>query len=385
MNLSLKLDERTKSKTKNGFPIIVSIYKDSKNRKEKGIKYYSFLKDWDKKRNNVKPSHPDYTFLFEYIEAFKAQTRLIENEARKKFLSIEQIIRRLFNESSGSFYKDGLKLHRDERQGGVNVSALNKFQKYFPDYSYNEITPFIVKKFMEICLSTQKNNGVHAYLRALTTAWNKLSDQENPFSGIRPKLESTPSKACSAADIYAIYNADFKPNKRSNKGGAYHFRNYFMLQILLGGIDSCDLANLSEDNFINGRVEFIRGKGGTNEFVNNKVFPEAAEILALYDYKPYAVPIFQYKRYKDYTDNFATRFPEHCKALNLSRRPLLKTPRYTFINMGKQLQIPENITMEIVGHKRRDVHAIYQEKFPEHVRDAAHQKIIHALLYQKEL
>ena len=53
--------------------------------------------------------------------------------------------------------------------------------------------------------------------------------------------------------------------------------------------------------------------------------------------------------------------------------------------MGKQLQIPENITMEIVGHKRRDVHAIYQEKFPEHVRDAAHQKIIHALLYQKEL
>ena len=62
--------------------------------------------------------------------------------------------------------------------------------------------------------------------------------------------------------------------------------------------------------------------------------------------------------------------------LQLSKKPLSKSARATFIDRAQQLLIDERITMEIVGHTQQSVHSIYTDEFPLHVRDEAHLKII---------
>jgi hypothetical protein len=70
------------------------------------------------------------------------------------------------------------------------------------------------------------------------------------------------------------------------------------------------------------------------------------------------------------------RFYSRLLDLNLTRRPLTKSARYSFINRAQQLLIDERITAEIVGHKRKTTTSIYSNSFPLEVRDQAHAKII---------
>ena len=150
-----------------------------------------------------------------------------------------------------------------------------------------------------------------------------------------------------------------------------------MLMFYLGGIDAVDLAQLRYDHHVaNGRIKFTRAKGGTNAFINNKLFDPALRILDRFSCYPYLVPIYKYSSQNDFISNMNDRFYSRLLDLNLTRRPLTKSARYSFINRAQQLLIDERITAEIVGHKRKTTTSIYSNSFPLEVRDQAHAKII---------
>ncbi len=127
---------------------------------------------------------------------------------------------------------------------------------------------------------------------------------------------------------------------------------------------------------MDGRVEFNRGKGGTEVFVSNKIFPEAQKILDLYDCKPYLVPLYQMSNYHNFIPNISRRLESIKENLGLSKKPYSKAPRYSFITRAQQLLIDERIAIEIVGHSQGSTHSIYKYEFPYHVRDEAHKSII---------
>jgi len=248
------------------------------------------------------------------------------------------------------------------------------------DVTIADITPKLAHSYMDALLKYNTPNGVHTYMRTLNAIYNKLSEDKNPFKGVRPKKVKTENKALNVDDVKKLATTRTLRHKfdgQNTNESINHFRYYWLLMFYLGGIDMVDLAQLRYDrHVVNGRVQFNRNKGGTSVRVNNKIFKLAADLLKLFDCRPYLVPIYKYKNHNDFVSYFNEKFCERVTDMELSKRPLSKSARYTFITRAQQLLIDERITIELVGHAQQSTHSIYTDEFPLDVRDAAHEKII---------
>jgi site-specific recombinase XerD len=264
-------------------------------------------------------------------------------------------------------------------------TVLNSFNAVFPSLATDAITKANAMAYMAALLKTNKPNGVHTYMRTLNAIFNKVKpvDLPNPFEGVRPKKEQTKSKHLNDAQLKKLFftrTYKHRFDARNDTDTINYYRYYFMLMFYLGGIDAIDLANLRYDEHINdGRVQFYRFKGGTSVYINNKIFPEALELLKVFKCYPYLVPIYKYKSQNDFVSNMNNRLNDYIKDLRIGVRVLTKGARYSFINRAQQLLIDERITMELVGHAQQSTHSIYTNEFPLSVRDAAHEKIISLL------
>lgn len=376
MRGKIKLDGRKNVLNDDGYPIVFYLTKD---RKEKIIRtgYRALKKDWDSKNALPKKSHPDYVNILNYLERKKITLLKLLDEAKYKNINIHAAEKRLMQFDTDIFYEAGLKVEGSR----TYQVALNSFNSYFPDYTFSMITPKVAKSYMQLLINTpvrgeqRSPNGVISYMNTLTAIWNKLEKPNNPFSGIRPKAKKTKSKAMTDEDMIKIINNDYEVHLNSNGGGIMNYLNYFLLCFYLGGIDLGDLVRLRRSNIVNGRIEFYRGKGGTDVFVSNKIFPQAWEIIEHYNGKDYLIPLGRTK-YKNFIPNLSRVLPSVKERLGLSKIPYSKSPRYTFITRGQNLLIDERIVIELVGHSQNTIHSVYKDEFPYHVRDEAHEKII---------
>lgn len=373
MRIRIRLDGRKNVLTENGYPVVIYI---SKNNKDKPIRtgYFSKLQDWDKINALPKKSHPQYLELLNYLEAKKIQIGKLLAEDKLRPISFSAAVGRLALSEGKTFYEQCTPRNRPQRV------ALENFNKAFPEIYPHEITPDLVVKYMEYLLTTpvrgrnRSPNGVISYLNSLTALWNKTGRENNPFKGIRPRKRRTPNKALSDSDMLKIINHGLKPHPNSKGGGIANYLNYFLLCFYLGGIDMVDLANLTKDNIVNGRIEFYRAKGGTDSFISNKILPQAQTILDMYRGQNYLVPLKPI--YANFINNINRYLPVIQKRLKLSKKPYSKAARYTFITRAQMLLIDQRITADLVGHSQTSTHFVYMDQFPEAVRDQAHNKII---------
>ncbi len=383
MRGKIRLDGRKSSLTSKGFPIIFYLTKDSK---EKPIStgYYSFKEHWDAKNALPLKMHPNYVELLNYLDLKKILLKKLLEESKLKAVNFHYAENFLKNSDSDIFYKEGIKLSDANKKRTYRI-ALDSFQSFFPDYSFEMIDKIVAKTYMQLLLNTptknsrkiRKVNGVISYMNTLTAIWNHLDKPNNPFSKIRPAAEPTKNKALTIEDLNKIKNNNYKIHGNSYNGGVKRYLDYFLLCFYLGGIDLGDLKRLTySENVINGRVEFIRSKGGTNVFVSNLIPEEALVILKNYDCKPHLIPLGRMKNYHDFIPNISRYLGDVQENLGLSKKPYSKAPRYTFITLAQQKLIDERITIEIVGHAQQSTHSIYKDQFPYHVRDEAHLKII---------
>lgn len=376
MKASIRLVTNQKI-TENGFPIWC-ILQDGKLRTYRVIGH-SHKQHWDPVNRTITKNHPNYNeLLFKIMEM---HTKCIT--VNFSDLTFDQAAELLFNMQTVSevlqFKAAALKTLTG-KSTSINKTVLNSFDAFAPKILIQDITPQIAQNYMKWLLAKNKPNGVHTYLRKLSTLFTRVSDLPNPFAGVRPKKQATQKKNLTDADLIKLINTQTYVNKsdyKSTTATINSYRHYYLLMFYLGGIDMVDLAQLRYDKHVfGGRIQFKRHKGGTDAFVNNKIFPEALEILKNFDCKPYLVPIYQNENYKEFVNNMNRRFALQVSDLNLSRKPLTKSARYTFINRAQQLLIDQRITMEIVGHVQQDTHSIYTDHFPLSVRDAAHERII---------
>lgn len=376
MKASIKLIS-TEPVTENGYPVYLRLT-HGKRRLKKCV-CHSLLEDWDV-INQVPYKHHD--------AYFEILPQLLDYHARVKKVNFgnyafDQAKKLLFPEStkkSSLFYDAALKFCAPNKTGSVYITVLNSFNKFYPGVLITEITVKMVQDYMKCRLLNNKPNGVYAYLTKLQTLFSEVTNEPNPFKGVRPRKTKTPQKQLLESDLVKLtttYNfvpwQDFKSTSETMN----RYRYYWLLMFYLGGIDFIDLAKMRYDqHVVNGRIQFYRNKGGTEAFVNNIIPQQALEILSKFNCKPYLVPIYKSSNLDDFRNNMNRRFTNMVQDLQLTQRPLTKSARYTFINRARQLMVDERITMEIVGHEQQTVHSIYTDNFPLHIRDAAHLKII---------
>lgn len=375
MSIKLLTSERT---TKRGHPIYIYLsHKDIRKRRVVG---YSWPHYWDPQNKLPLKAHPDYNLLLPEILDLKAKIKRIEFGKLPLEMALNILFKKNEEPQSDGFYEACSRYFDHTKNGILYKTVCNSFAIQYPGIRIQNITKSKVRAYMEVLLQHQKPNGVHTYLRTLNALFNKISSLDNPFKGVRPKRQPTPSKALSENDLKKLINTRTIVGKYDGKNTSEsinYYRYYWMLMFYLGGIDMVDLANLRYDTHVFGdRIQFSRFKGSSDVFINNRIFPNCAAILKQFDCWPYLVPIYQQKDYNSFVSNFNNRFSKSVADLSLTRRPLTKSARYSFITRAQQLLIDERIAVEIVGHTQQSIHSIYTDQFPIEVRDAAHLKII---------
>ncbi len=379
MRGKIRLDKRKNSLTKKGYPVI--IYLTHKG-KQKVIQtgFYSEKSQWNETKNLPNKKHPNFDILIDFMEL---KTILIQSYIYKNVVhSFSEAEKYILKKSKDIFYDDAIDMVIENNLGNTYISSLKAFNKFSPNVTYSEIDKKKANKFRDLLLAEPfkgnmlSPNTIKRYIGCLCTLWYKLDKPNNPFSRIKIKTIKTKNKALSVDDFIKI--RDYKTDqKKLFYRRTFETCQYLKLCFYLGGVDFIDIVNLTYDHIIDGRIEFTRFKGGTDEFVSNKIFPETQEILDFYKAKDSdkIIPLSKEKLH-NFQRYFCENRVEIQKEIGLSKRPFSKSPRYTFINIARDLLIDSRITKEIVAHANSGTHSIYEGNYSEKVRDEAHRRII---------
>lgn len=350
MEIEIKLD--TAKKRKKGFPVIISIYVTKTDRQYPTTGYYSLPEDWDEIRNEPKYSHPQYHGLYEFVYKKKIViNQILERREIRTSEQLKKIILSDNRESLSEFWKH--RIEELEELGNMgnakyfksNLLALNQFNEnvLFSQINFSFLEryrDFHLKKVDAFGRKRVSPNGVTVYLRALRTVYKLAvkrkhfipADSTNHFEGLFPDAEPTSDKEFTLAEMRKIVAAEKKSK----------YYDIFIICFLLGGIDYVDILNLKYEHIRNNRIKFERFKGGTQEIIDNYIYPEVWEILDKYkDETGYLMPlhIFETKAQNySYRDNYIRRFRTWLKnEVDITSHFTSKTPRVSFIDIGKKL------------------------------------------------
>lgn len=379
MKINLRLD--TAQTKKQGHPLVLTIYVSSKDKSKTYTGFYSTPDLWDFDKEEPNKKHPLHMGIMNFILDKRMKVNKLMNSNKK--LNAKQVYENLFGKDDDyihfweSFVKE---LRVNGKMGNAtfyenNLAQIKNFRKEvkFSDIDYN-----FIHEFKNLKRKTCNNGGINVYLRSMRAVYNEgikrgiyePTNFTSPFIGVMEKKTPTKDKNLTLDEMKIIHSTEPK----------YRLCDYFTLMFLLGGLDFVDIANIKKEHIRNGRIKFERFKGGTNEVINNKIFPEAQEILDRYKTESeYLLPIHQFA-YRNYREKFNRDFRKWAENIGVTSYFSSKSARYTFINIGKELLLNREIIMELTGHSLWDSHSIYESRFPDSVKDEVHRKIIDAVL-----
>ena len=191
-----------------------------------------------------------------------------------------------------------------------------------------------------------KVNSRAIHLRNLRAICNFALDEEltdkYPFRKYRIRTEETRKKALTLEQVRA-YMALPDPNE---------YRDVFLLMLYLRGINVSDLAALTEEDVVDGRVEYRRNK--TGQLYSIKVEPEAREILDRWKGERHLLRCFD--RYQDPHD-YNRRMREALKKMKTPAGEVIEKDcssnwaRHTWATMCAELDVPDPTISLGMGHR----------------------------------
>ena len=217
-----------------------------------------------------------------------------------------------------------------------------------------------------------KVNSRAIHLRNLRAICNFALDEEltthYPFRKFKIRTEETRKKALTLEQVRAFLAVP----------GPNEYRDVFILMLYLRGINVSDLAELTEEDVVGGRIEYRRNK--TGQLYSIKVEPEAQEILDRWKGERHLLRCFD--RYKEPHD-YNRRMREALKKMKRSDGTLIEKDcssnwaRHTWATMCAELDVPDptislGMGHRIAGHRTT---AIYIKRDQRKV-DEANRKVI---------
>lgn len=228
-------------------------------------------KHWDESKNIVKKTYPNAQTINTSITKryFDIQKAIIELEDEGIF-SMDSLKEKLTPKPSQVTFKQFAdeaisELHRKNRVGNAIVyqTGINSIFKFKPNKGlrFTDISSKFVESYTDYLIEKGcKINTVGNYLRTLRAIYNKaikakvVDRKYYPFSEIPIRTEKTAKRAYTKEVIKAIEQREL-PNKRMADS-----RDYYMLSFYLIGMNFTDMAYLTRDNIVEGRVEYRRRK-----------------------------------------------------------------------------------------------------------------------------
>ena len=272
----------------------------------------------------------------------------------------------------------------------VYQTAVNRLISYCgKDVSFEEVNYKLLDQFSHhLITSGLKQNSVSNYFRSIRAIYNKaiklkvVERSFYPFYDISIKSEKTAKRAILKDDILKLKHTPLEKHST-----AWRSLNYFILSFYLRGISFTDLAYLTRNNIIDGRIEYKRRKTHKNYSV--KLFPEAEILFQQFEVvgSKYLLPILPNDAVEDSLKTkkvirqFIKTTNKYLKRLSvevgLGSPVTTYTSRHSFGTIAKRLGYSNELIAEALGHEYGNkITNIYLDTFDTEVLDAMHQHVI---------
>jgi len=270
---------------------------------------------------------------------------------------------------------------------------IQQIEGFKADLDLNDITYNLLKHFEMHKRKTTKTNGsmISKTFRTLRTVHNEarkrrlLRDPGNrPFEGYKVQVLPKEKQEIDKVVLWIKY----LPEDNFSL-------DLFRLQLLLGGHDFVELAQLRWANIHSGewgdqeRIQFRRFKlrkfGDSSPLVDNLLLPDALRIIEKYGSAKQERIFGNFlaepdtERYRQQNIIQLRRLSRYCQRENIPKLGT-KTPRYLFRTVGGKLGVNEVLLNQIMGHKPSDVSHRYQGRISQEEQDRVHRDICEEIL-----
>ena len=346
-----------KSKTlSNGeHPLMLRISKDGK-KKYQSLGISVNPKFWDFQKNKPKPKCPNLEYLQKIIldKKLELQKKMLEIKSDQKEYSAATLIeaneKLQVAKNVDCFYKEIIAQCEINNKCGNRLVYLNSYNslKRFTngklEIPFNTINVAWLEKYEKWLRSNgNKETTISLMFRTLRSTYNKAIKERCAHLSDYPFQEYKISKFDTSTQKRAIAKTDMlKFTETSQPIGQKKYvelsKDIFIFSYLCGGINFTDIANLTQENIVNGRLHYIRQK--TGKLIKIGIPQEAMQIIKKYtdESNGYLFPILNVKVHKT-----ALQKQNRIHKIRGKVNDILRT-------LGKRLGIEANITTYVARH-----------------------------------
>lgn len=395
-----------KSKTlANGeHPLMLRVSKDGKKSyRSLGISINP--KHWSFTKNSPKSSCPNREQIQKLIisKLAEMQKRVLELNAENKDYTTTSLIKgnstdTFTPKTVGEFYEELIaEYSQNEKYGNRLIykgsyNSLRTFNKGKLDILFNQITEdWLIRYEKWLRSKGNKETTISLLFRTLRSAYNKAIQSkcarksDYPFDNYKINKFSTKTekRAIAKNDILKIQESNIPCGKRLYMELS---RDLFMFSYLCGGINFTDMANLTNDNIVNGRIKYIRQK--THKPISLGLCDEAMSIIAKYstNNNGYIFPILDKAIHKtalqkqNRIHKILVKVNANLKLiaqdLNIEANMTTYVARHSFASVLKKSGTNIAIISEALGHSDLSTTQIYLDSFDNEQIDNAMKNLL---------
>lgn len=389
---------------KNGeYPIMLRVSKDGK-RSYLSLGISIDPEYWDFKKNEPKATYPNRDYLLKIIQDKKAeyQTQVLELKAFQKNFTASTLIKTTkqttITKTVDVFYRELITHYRQigkignshiYRDSYNSIKTFKKTDKL--DFLFSEINLAWLNEYENFLISCNKaETTIHLLFRTLRSSFNKAIEQnlvrseDYPFKSFKMSKFNlkTKKRAISKEEIRKMLQLDLSDEKELIQLS----RDIFIFSYLQGGISFTDIASLTAENIINGRLEYSRKK--TNTMINVPLQKESIRLIHKYvdEKRGYLFPILNKQSHKTPIQKYS-RIQKKIKQINCSLKKIAEkvgieiklttyVARHSYATVLKRSGVSTSIISESLGHSSEKVTRIYLDSFENEQIDKAMENLL---------
>ena len=357
---------------------------------------------WTAKTEEAYSAKAQYDVNLSRLAKEEALEELTVNEIRDKLVEMvtgvnKAKLREKQAKAKKSLFLPHYRAFMESRATAGTREMYNRTRKKMLEYdadietrTYEEIDKDWLTGFNLHLEKTTCANIRNMHFRNIRAAFNGAIDDDlttcDPFRKFKlPKLEETRKRALTLEQIQMLKCYPCEPWQEE-------YRDLFMLQFYLIGVNLVDLLTAKPEDIVNGRFEYRRDK--THKLYSIKIEKEAMDIIEKYRGKDYLLsPMERYTNHKNYMQHmnralqkiglhYTTSQEKKGKALF----PDITTywSRHTWATVASSLDIPMELIGRALGHSwvNKTITSVYID-FDTRKVDDANRMVIDAVLGKK--
>ena len=334
---------------------MLRICKDGK-RKYQSLGISVNPKHWDFKKNIPKHKCPNKEYIQKIIldKKLEFQERVLEMKADQKDYSAETLVAMQEQTTTiktvGCFYQEIIAQCKADNKCGNRLVYLNSYNSLMRftngrlEIPFDTINVAWLEKYEKwLRANGNKETTISLMFRTLRSTYNKAINvkcarkSDYPFDEYKiSKFDTTTQKRAIAKTEILKFTEASQPI--GQKKYVELSKDIFIFSYLCGGINFTDIANLTQENIVNGRLHYIRQK--TGKPIKIGIPQEAMLIIEKYTKKSngYLFPILNVKVHKT-----ALQKQNRIHKIRGKVNEILRI-------LGKRLGIESNITTYVARH-----------------------------------